>query len=71
GINRDGTSWKIPIERAISGLLAKKWELYIRVNDHNLNLVVKSQGEKQVLTVELPVVGFTNIDLINLCKEHD
>jgi hypothetical protein len=40
GINSDGTRWKLPEEDAIQGIRDDKWQFYVSVGGHTVNVVI-------------------------------
>lgn len=40
GRNPDGSSWKLSEERAIEGMQAGKWEFYVHVGSHTVEVII-------------------------------
>lgn len=71
GNNSDGSKWKMPIDRAIDGIRANKWEFYIVINEHELNLIVQINEYETILCIDFPKIGSININnlIINQYSE--
>lgn len=64
GDNKDGSKWKIPVERAIDGILTNKWEFFVVINDYELDLTVQINQDKTLLCLNFPEIGNINISNI-------
>lgn len=52
GVNADGTRWRMPVERAISGIEAGKWQFYVASHPKSVWVViaVSRSGQKYLKT---------------------
>ena len=66
GDNKDGTKWKIPLERAIEGIKSNKWDFFIVINSHEVNFVVQNHNNHFLLCIDFPEIGSIDINYITI-----
>lgn len=64
GDNNNGSKWKIPVERAIDGILTNKWEFFVVINNYEIDLSVYKNQNETFLCLKFPEIGNINISKI-------
>jgi len=64
GLNSDGSTWKLPVQKAVEGFFNGKWAFYIIVNGREIDFALDSSHESFVLN--LTDINFIDLKFFNI-----